>query len=242
MTQTSKEANRARYDRGQRADKYARSRWRRELGDDLAAWASRQVTDFGPKAPKMLFVGGGVGYKDRLVGRSVPGSSVIGVDIGFAPLTERASAFGLPLNIQGDMEQLPIRDGAMDVVCFFGALHHSAEPRRTLIETRRVLGPQGLLVLAEPVSLKMHFRGERFAPVGDNVNFKFSVKFLIEEVAAAGFTIRRHEATHIAGRLLAAVAGVSERVLLTGLRFDRLIRGLPGARTIGGVALIAATR
>lgn len=242
MTVTSKEANRARYSEGLRADKYSRSRWRRELGDDLAAWSAAQIARYAGPSPRMLFVGGGVGYKDRRVGEAVPGSSVIGLDIGFTPLVERASVFGLPLNIQGDMEHLPVRTESMDAVCFFGALHHSAEPRRTLIETYRALKPGGCLVLTEPVSLKMLLQRRTFEPVGDNVNYKFSVRFLLDEVVAAGFTVRRHDTTHIAGRVLATVAGVNEGVLMAGLRIDRAIRWIPGAHLVGGVALVAATR
>jgi SAM-dependent methyltransferase len=240
---SSKQGNRERYDTGRRADKYERSRWRRELSDEIAAWAASSIATYTAAGPRVLVVGGGVGYKDRLMRDRLPGATVVGLDLGHAPLMERAETFGLALNVQGDMEQLPIATGAFDAACFFGALHHSGRPDETLSETRRVLKPGGCLILVEPVSLKMWLQGRRFEPVGDNVNFKFSTSFLRDAVQRAGFIIRRHEGGHIAPRLFAVVTGATERALFAGLTLDRLLlRRLPGARLIGGISFIAATR
>jgi SAM-dependent methyltransferase len=61
--------------------------------------------------------------------------------------------------VVGDMEQLPFADGAFDLVTTSAALHHSADPVRTLRQAARVLRPGGvLLALNEPA--KGVFRDE----------------------------------------------------------------------------------
>ena len=61
--------------------------------------------------------------------------------------------------VVGDMEQLPFADGAFDLVTTSAALHHSADPVRTLRQAARVLRPGGvLLALNEPA--KGLFRDE----------------------------------------------------------------------------------
>ena len=61
--------------------------------------------------------------------------------------------------VVGDMEQMPFADGAFDLVTTSAALHHSADPVRTLRHAARVLRPGGvLLALNEPA--KGLFRDE----------------------------------------------------------------------------------
>ena len=49
--------------------------------------------------------------------------------------------------VRGDATALPLRDGSVDCVCCFAALHLFAEPFVALDEMRRVLGPGGRIAL-----------------------------------------------------------------------------------------------
>ena len=49
----------------------------------------------------------------------------------------------------GDMEDVPIDDASVDLVFFSQSLHHAAHPERALREARRILRPQGRLVILD---------------------------------------------------------------------------------------------
>jgi SAM-dependent methyltransferase len=49
--------------------------------------------------------------------------------------------------VQGDLERLPFKTGSIDVVTLSLALHHLPTPRRALAELRRIVSPNGRLVL-----------------------------------------------------------------------------------------------
>jgi len=64
---------------------------------------------------------------------------------------ERALRLGLT-NIdyrQGDMEELPIPSGAVDLVCFSQSLHHALHPARAVLEAARILVPGGRIVILD---------------------------------------------------------------------------------------------
>ncbi len=50
--------------------------------------------------------------------------------------------------VQGDLDRLPFKDGAIDLITLSLALHHLPTPRHALPELRRLLRPGGRLVLA----------------------------------------------------------------------------------------------
>jgi ubiquinone/menaquinone biosynthesis C-methylase UbiE/DNA-binding transcriptional ArsR family regulator len=50
---------------------------------------------------------------------------------------------------QGDMEELPIEDGAVDVVFFSQSLHHALHPERAVHEASRILKPGGRIVILD---------------------------------------------------------------------------------------------
>ena len=50
---------------------------------------------------------------------------------------------------QGDMEELPIEDAAVDVVFFSQSLHHALHPERAVHEASRILRPGGRIVILD---------------------------------------------------------------------------------------------
>ena len=67
----------------------------------------------------------------------------VGLDLAFAPLPAiRRRA------VQGDMEQLPFRDGSIDFIFSWAAIEHVPHPERVLAEVERVLRAGGVALLA----------------------------------------------------------------------------------------------
>jgi len=52
---------------------------------------------------------------------------------------------------KGDLEAVPIRDGAVDVAFFSQALHHAQHPERAVAEAWRILKPGGKIVVLDLV-------------------------------------------------------------------------------------------
>ena len=50
--------------------------------------------------------------------------------------------------VQGDLERLPFKTGSIDCVTLSLALHHLPTPRRALAELRRIVSPNGRIVVA----------------------------------------------------------------------------------------------
>ena len=84
---------------------------------------------------------------------------------------------------QGELEQLPIDDGELDLAVLFLALHHIAEPRVVLAEAARTFKPGGRLVI---VDMQPHDREEYQRDMG-HVWLGFAPEVLESLAAAAGF-------------------------------------------------------
>jgi SAM-dependent methyltransferase len=84
---------------------------------------------------------------DRRIASCIPPWRV-GLDLSSSMLRAARQAAGSTRLVQGDLEQLPLRDRCVDLLTLSLALHHLPTPRRALVELRRVLRPTGRLVLA----------------------------------------------------------------------------------------------
>jgi ArsR family transcriptional regulator len=119
-------------------------------GRSWAAWA-RALGLLLPPCP-VADLGCGDGYLAVETARWA--SRVIAVDRSREVL-DRAKALALRRDVRniewrrGELEALPLDDGAVDVALLSQALHHAAEPVRALAEARRVLSPGGRLLVLD---------------------------------------------------------------------------------------------
>jgi ubiquinone/menaquinone biosynthesis C-methylase UbiE len=85
--------------------------------------------------------------------RDLAGLTVIGVDLSAGMLAAARVAGAEPL-LQADAERLPLAAASVDVVVTRGVLHHLPSPQAALEEWRRVLKPDGAVVMSsEPTPI-----------------------------------------------------------------------------------------
>jgi len=63
----------------------------------------------------------------------------------------------------GDMEELPIADGEVDLVWISQSLHHALHPARALEEARRILAPGGRILILDLVKHRFEEAREMYA-------------------------------------------------------------------------------
>ncbi|CAN5649387.1 hypothetical protein BH23PLA1_BH23PLA1_01230 [soil metagenome] len=95
----------------------------------------------------VLDAGCGGGRYARLLGRQ--GASVLGVDLSDAVEKARTLCKDLPevAIVQADLLNLPLAEGAFDLVFSIGVLHHSPDPRRAFAQVARCVRPGGRLAV-----------------------------------------------------------------------------------------------
>jgi SAM-dependent methyltransferase len=99
------------------------------------------------KYPQCAFLDIGCGWEARLL-RSVEPHIAYGVGIDRKAPTIRTDRLK---TIAGDLEAtLPFESNTFDVVSMLAVLEHLADPLRVLIEIKRVLRPNGTLILTVP--------------------------------------------------------------------------------------------
>lgn len=85
-----------------------------------------------------------------MLAKRYPAAGVIALDFALGMLRVRGwrRFFSRRAAICADLERLPIADGALDLIWCNMALHWLGDPLPALKEFRRVLGPQGLVMLS----------------------------------------------------------------------------------------------
>ena len=99
---------------------------------------------------RVLDIASGEGYGSRLLGGVA--RNVLGVDRSAAAVAHAARKYGGPSVrfLQADATRIPCRDAAFDLVVSFETIEHLLDQDAMLAEIRRVLSPDGLLVMSSP--------------------------------------------------------------------------------------------
>ncbi len=84
---------------------------------------------------------------------------------------------------QGDMEELPIEDGAVEVAFFSQSLHHALHPERAVREAWRILQPGGRIVILDLARHRFEEAREMYA----DERLGFGEAELEEMMLGAGF-------------------------------------------------------
>jgi SAM-dependent methyltransferase len=152
-------------------------------GRSWAAW-SRAIGLLLP-AMEVADLGCGEGYLSIEAGRWA--SRVIAVDRS-AVVLKRARSLAKRRRVsniiwkKGELEKLPIRDGAVDVAMLSQALHHASDPARAVSEAARITAPGGRVLLLD---LRSHQEEWVRAKLGDR-RLGFDDEELRRMLTAAG--------------------------------------------------------
>lgn len=99
---------------------------------------------------RVLDAASGDGYGTAILARTA--ESAVGIDLA-EEVVKEASVKYVASNLSyvaGDVLALPFADASFDCVVSFETIEHVTDPRRFVAEIRRVLKPEGLLVLSSP--------------------------------------------------------------------------------------------
>ena len=99
---------------------------------------------------RVLDIASGEGYGSRLLGSVA--RNVLGVDRSPAAVVHATRKYGGPSVrfLQADATRIPCRDAAFDLVVSFETIEHLLDQDAMMAEIRRVLTPDGLLVMSSP--------------------------------------------------------------------------------------------
>jgi 2-polyprenyl-3-methyl-5-hydroxy-6-metoxy-1,4-benzoquinol methylase len=124
----------------------------RELTTNLAM-LERLVAPAGKDVLDVGCGGGGLARELAAGGARVTGLEISERQLGDARSLSDGEAGG-PAYVVGRAEEMPLADGTQDVVVFMNSLHHVPEAAMgaALAEARRVLRPDGLVYVAEPLT------------------------------------------------------------------------------------------
>jgi ubiquinone/menaquinone biosynthesis C-methylase UbiE len=147
----------------------------------------------------VLDVGCGTGNLLRSTGKRYPDVDLVGLDPdpkALARAGRKARRAGLTVRLdRGFAQELPYPDGSFDRVFSSLMLHHldGASKDALLAEVRRVLRPDGVLVLADAI-LHDHDHGRVHRQVGMRGRMREQMRdnvsgAVAQRIAAAGFTV-----------------------------------------------------
>jgi len=98
----------------------------------------------------ILDAGSGEGYGAAILA-AAGAASVVGLDIDEEIVQHAREKYGLEF-VRGDVCELPFDEGRFDLVTCFETIEHVSAAARAVSEFRRVLRPEGLLVISTPNS------------------------------------------------------------------------------------------
>jgi SAM-dependent methyltransferase len=103
------------------------------------------------KGKTVLDIASGEGYGSHLISKVA--LSVTGVDISEEAVAHAASKYATKTNLNfkvGSASAIPLEDSSVDIVTSFETLEHTTEHEEFLKEIKRVLKPDGILIMSTP--------------------------------------------------------------------------------------------
>lgn len=158
----------------------------------------RQMLVNLPKNARLLDVGCGGGFGTSSITRDRVDVVVTGIDISPTHVTYARQIRPTRSWVVGEGEALPFPGSVFEVVTMLDVLEHFVQPERALSEARRVLVPDGLLVVQvtfekHPLfvpfwKIWLHTRGRMWAHAHQHT---FSSTEAIRSIADAGYSIEK---------------------------------------------------
>jgi malonyl-CoA O-methyltransferase len=143
--------------------------------------------DYVKLAPRRV-LDAGSGPPQRTLAKRYPRAEIVAIDFSLGMLRSARSWFSFlneSLSVCADLENLPLAEGAVDLVWSNMALHWAADPLAAFREFERVLAPEGLLMFSTlgPDTLKEL----RVAAGAERVHAFHDMHDLGDMLVAAGF-------------------------------------------------------
>ncbi|MFQ5903268.1 MAG: methyltransferase domain-containing protein, partial [Candidatus Binatia bacterium] len=170
--------------------------------------------------------------------------------------TGQAGSNAQPPLAVGDMDDLPVEEGALDAIVCRGALHHLPEPTRAVSEWYRTLQPGGWVVLSEPcndglfLSLARRLMVPRISHFGAT-HTAFTSGELSNLLTEAGFRVVATEKFGFVGFPLCALSDLlpllhylpgRDTLARALVRLDAWCASIPGVRRESWHCILAAQK
>jgi SAM-dependent methyltransferase len=165
-------------------------------------WFRRHEAAYEFLAPQVagrsvVEVGCGEGYGTNLLSSSA--LQVVGIDYDASTVAHACAAYPRARFVRGNLAALPVPSGAVDVVATLQVVEHVWNHPQFVRECRRVLRPDGRLMMTTPNRLT--FSPGREQPLNPFHTKEFTAAELTELVAAHGFVVDAVLGLHAGPRL-----------------------------------------
>lgn len=156
---------------------------------------------------RVLDIGCGNGFLLENIRRQYPKTECVGCDFSLQ-LCKNAKEGDRQGNfVQGDAEVLPFASSVFDMIFITEVLEHLLEPEKALLEIKRILKPEGKLILTVPnrdwFRYQKYLRKRKvFQPVDDHWYTREELSRLLRESQFQIRSIGGHGSLYFSGRLL----------------------------------------
>jgi ubiquinone/menaquinone biosynthesis C-methylase UbiE len=160
---------------------------------------------------RILDIGCGAGNLAKQL--AAEGAFVTGIDPGTDAIRAAAAAVPQASFLEGVAEALPFDDAAFDVGVMINALHHVPETamQAALREAGRVIGPDGLVIVVEPLPAGNFFAALR--SIEDETAVRQAAQHAIETAMLSGMLIRIRTLNYVRREAFRTVEEFLERVV-----------------------------
>ncbi len=166
-----------------------------------------------PTGKSALDIGCGDGGLVRVLAGE--GALAVGLEVSEAQLRKARAAEAVPGAgyLAGQAEHLPFPDRHLDLVIFFNSLHHIARYKMDLAieEAARVLKPEGLLYVAEPLAEGPNFEVMRH--FDDETDVRAAAHRVVQRAAAERLWQELEEEVYLTSAAYADFAAFEEEML-----------------------------